>query len=75
MNNICYTFWRGVKNYNELRTYLNKRHDLPDSEMFKLKETGDEEMIKGQGYIEEETCDDEIYNQIPKTLKEALGIK
>jgi hypothetical protein len=43
--------------------------------MFKLKETGDEEMIKGQGYIEEETCDDEIYNQIPKTLKEALGIK
>jgi hypothetical protein len=71
---ICYTFWRGVKNYKELMAYLNKNGDLPNCEMFQTLKQGDAKLIKGKGYIEKEYCDTQLHKEIPQTLKEALGI-
>ena len=69
----CFTFYKGVKDNQEMRDFLDKTGDMPECEMFQRKSKGDEQLIKNAGYIAEETCDDEIFNQIPKTLKEALG--
>lgn len=69
----CYTFWQAVKNKKELSKFLEKTGDLPGCEMFKYKKQGDQKMIKRAGFIATETCDEEIFNEIPNTLKEALG--
>jgi len=39
----------------------------------KAKREGDDERIKNAGLIAEETCDDDIWKEIPATLLEALG--
>lgn len=69
----CFTFYKEVKNGEELRAFIEKTGGMPECEMFQRKSRGDDERIKDAGYIAEETCDEEIFNQIPKTLKEALG--
>lgn len=78
MPKISFTFWKGVKNTEELRAYLETNGDLPECEMFKKKSAGDDERIKGLGFIEPSTCDDDLFNddlfnELPETLSEALG--
>lgn len=69
----CFTFYKGVFTPEQLRDYLNANGELPECEMFKTKREGDDERIKDAGFIAEETCDEEIWEEIPATLLEALG--
>lgn len=69
----CFTFYKGVFTPEQLRDYLNANGELPECEMFKIKREGDDERIKDAGFIAEETCDEEIWEEIPATLLEALG--
>ena len=70
----AFTFYKGVANYDELIAYVQEHGDMPECEMFAELRDGDDELIAGQGYIAEEDTDQEIIDEIPKTLKEALGI-
>jgi len=69
-----YTFYKGVKNYKELNDYIdrNETGDMPECESFRELMPGDHILIKDAGYIATESFDDEIYKQLPRTLKEAL---
>lgn len=69
----CFTFYKGVRDNDQLGSFVDKYGDIPECEMFRHKVRGDDERIKGAGFIAEETCDLEIYNQIPMSLSEALG--
>jgi len=69
----CFTFYKGVFNPEQLRDYLNANGDLPECEMFKIKRKGDDKRIKNAGFIANETCDEELWEEIPATLLEALG--
>lgn len=69
----CYTFYKGVFTQEQLSDYLVANGDLPECEMFKKRETGDDDKIKNAGIIIEENCDDELFNEIPDTLKDALN--
>jgi len=69
---IGYTFYKGVKNHAELRKFVETEGDMPECESFQETREGDNELIEGKGYIEEEYFDEELFKQIPKTLKEAL---
>jgi len=69
----CFTFYKGVFSPEQLRDYLEAKGELPECEMFKTKREGDDKRIKNYGFIAEETCDEEIWEDIPATLLEALG--
>lgn len=69
----CFTFYKGVRNLSELKEYMINLGDMPECEMFQKKSKGDGRLIKGAGYIADETCDEEIFNELPKTLRECLG--
>ena len=69
----CFTFYKGVFTPEQLRDYLDAKGEVPECEMFKYKEQLDDERIKNSGFIADETCDDEIFDEIPETLSEALG--
>lgn len=69
----CFTFYKGVFSPEQLRDYLDANGELPECEMFKIKRDGDDERIKNAGMIAEETCDEDIWEEIPATLLEALG--
>ena len=71
-----YTFWKEVKNKLELERYVSKYGECPECEMFLFKSKGDEKLIKGSGFIEEIYSDfsEEEWSEIPRTLKEALGM-
>lgn len=68
-----FTFWKGVKNTKELSDYLEKTGELPECEMFKYKRRGDNKLIAGAGFIEKAPCDNELFKELPETLKEALN--
>ena len=74
---FSYTFWKGIKNELELTEYVNKKSDCPECEMFRIKSKGDDALIKGKGFIEKAPCDfdDKEWEDIPLTLKDALGVK
>ena len=67
-----YTFYIGIRTNKELRDYIEKEDDMPECESFQELREGDEDLIKGKGYIAEEDFDDELFNELPKTLKEAI---
>jgi len=69
-----YTFYRGVANYDELQAVLKDTGELPDCESFKEWSEGDDELIKGTGYIAEETFmfSKQEWLDLPKTLRDCL---
>jgi hypothetical protein len=72
-----YVFYRAVSNAEELHNYYIENGDLPDSESFQKMEAGDEALAKAHGgFIATEifAFSEEEWNQVPKTLKQALGI-
>jgi hypothetical protein len=72
----AFTFYKGVKNWGEALAYFDKHKELPDCEMFAELSPGDFELADSfGGYIAEEDTDQEIIDEIPRTLKEALGIE
>ncbi|MBI4284196.1 MAG: hypothetical protein HY663_06985 [Chloroflexi bacterium] len=72
----AFTFYKGVKNWGEALAYFDKHKELPDCEMFAELSLGDFELADSLGgYIAEEDTDQEIIDEIPRTLKEALGIE
>ena len=77
IRNFSYTFWKGIKNKSELIEYVNKVGDCPEGEMFRIKLKGDNNLIKGKGFIEKAHCDfdDEEWEEIPLILKEVLQLK
>ena len=71
----AFTFYKGVANLEELMAYMeNHKGNMPDSEMFAELSPGDQELIAGKGYIAEEPTDQEIIDEIPRTLRMALGL-
>ena len=71
----AFTFYKGVKDLDELYTYMDAhKGELPDCEMFAELSEGDLELVEGKGYIAEEPTDQEIIDEIPRTLREALGM-
>ena len=67
-----FTYYKGVKNYQELIAYMDQRGEMPECESFKYLSPGDDKLIGKSGYIAEENFDDSLFRQIPKTLREAL---
>lgn len=70
--NRGFTYYKGFKSQEELREYNKKTGDLPDCESFKYLKPGDE-LLATNGFIAVEDFDDEVWAEIPDTLKEALN--
>ena len=70
----AFTFWKGVFSNEELTAYVQEHGECPECEAFAELRDGDKELIAKDGYIEEAPTDQEIIDEIPKTLREALGL-
>lgn len=71
--NRGYCYYKGVANHEELRKFNQETGDLPECEAFKYYKEGDE-LRATNGYIAIEDFADEVWEQIPDTLAEALNI-
>ena len=71
-----FTFYKGVRNYDELIAFMeNDPHgEMPECESFKCLTAEGEGLADGYGYIAEEDFDDDLYEELPETLEEALGM-
>ena len=67
-----YTYYKDIKDNEELRDYFCRTGDLPDCESFQILEEGDNDKIKDTGFIAEENFDDELWLDLPETLSECL---
>lgn len=61
--------------YEELMAWMDSHNRwIPDCEMFAELHLGDEKLTEGKGYIAEEPTDQDLIDEIPRTLREALGL-
>jgi len=67
-----YTFYKGIKSQKGLYRFVNKTGDVPECESFQKYTRGDKTLIRNDGYIAEEEFDEDLFNGLPKTLKECL---
>jgi len=75
MEGFCY--YTEVKNKEELYKHLEDNMEVPDSEGFKyLTDRAENIAAEFGGYIaQEDYLDDDLWEMLPNTLEEALGLK
>lgn len=72
MANVLYY---GFNDLDVLREELMDGIDCPPCEAFKHRKKGDDNLVKEKHIIVEEYFDDDLYEEIPDNLYEALNVE